>query len=245
MRSVFQRIAKKLNLKFTFVEALDAVAPETLTVPSIVFSRHSVFQKNRWLLKQPECRIFHLIRDPRDVVISATHYHCTAAEKWLHEPKKSFNGLTYHEIINLHPDDQARYVFEMRHVAGRSIMGMRNWNYKRTNSFECRYEDLIADPEMIRFTEALTHLGFESHELETCRSIFEKNSLFGSKKKIGHAHIRSGESRQWRAAFNLGLASEFNTLFGDVLVKLGYEPDDRWMDASEFRSESAQGISIA
>jgi hypothetical protein len=158
------------------------------------------------------------------------HYHRTADEPWLHKPWRSFDGLTYQEKINSLEDDQARYIFEMRYSARKAIRAMRKWNYKRANTFECRYEHLITDFEAEIFTEVLRHLGFEDHELESGRHIFGANSLFGKKGKNGGAHVRSGEGQQWKRTFNSELASEFIEQFGKVLIDLGYEPDNSWVD---------------
>ncbi len=230
MRSVFQRIAKNLKLKFSFVEELQGTKPEALTVPSIILADHSAFPNCRWLLKHPESRLFHLIRDPRDIVVSAMHYHRTAAEPWLHKPWRSLGGMTYQDKINSLQDDQARYVFEMRNIAKQTIKAMRKWNYKRANSFECRYENLIDDREMTIFTEALLHLGFERHELEMCCNVFRKKSLFGLRKESSNGHVRSGAAQQWKKVFNSELANEFVAQFRNVLVDLGYERDNSWVD---------------
>jgi hypothetical protein len=229
MRSVFQRIAKSLKLKFVYVKELEGRGKDALIVPSIILADHSAFPNCRWILKHPETRIFHLIRDPRDVVVSAMHYHRTADEPWLHKPWRSFDGLTYQEKTNSLQDDHARYIFEMRYSARKTIRAMRKWNYKRTNSFEGRYEDLIADFEAETFTKILRHLGFDDHELESGRQIFQANSLFGMNAKDRRPHIRSGEGQQWKSTFNPDLANEFIAQFGRVLIDLGYEPDNTWI----------------
>lgn len=229
MRTVFQRIAKKIGIKFLFVQELAGTGPAALDVPSIVLADHSVFPNCRWMLKHPQTRILHLIRDPRDVVVSAMHYHRTAIEPWLHKPWRSFGGMTYQEKINSLEDDQARYIFEMQNSARQVIRAMRKWNYKRKNAIECKYEDLIADYEAKKFTEVLRNLGFEDHELKICRKVFLAKSLFGKNKKNGHQHIRSGEGQQWKSAFNAELAEQFIARFDDVLVDLGYEADNAWI----------------
>jgi hypothetical protein len=163
------------------------------------------------MLKHPQVRILHLIRDPRDVVVSAMHYHRTATEPWLHKPWRSFGGMTYQEKINSLENDQARYIFEMQNSARQVIRAMRKWNYKRKNTIECRYENLITDYEAKTFTEILRHLGFEDHELKTGRKVFLAKSLFGNSKKNGHQHIRSGEGQQWKRACWLILAMRLIT----------------------------------
>jgi len=242
MRSVFLRIAKKLGVPFLFIEQLSGTDPAALVAPSIIFDNHAAFHNCRWLLKRPDSRIIHLIRDPRDVIISGMAYHRTASEPWLLRPRQSFGGLTYQEKINSLPDDQARYIFEMHNSANKTIRAMKKWNYKRKNSFECRYEDLIKDTNMEIFTSALLCLGFEGEELDICRKIFKRNSLFGKAKPNKSHHIRSGDPRQWMHTFNPLLAKEFVAQFGDVLIELGYEPDNAWVDAVPPTSEDGHAL---
>jgi len=42
-------------------------------------------------------------------------------------------------------------------------------------------------------------------------------------------HVRSGAAGQWKTYFNETHRRRFSELFGDALVQLGYESDDRWM----------------
>jgi hypothetical protein len=228
MGTIFRKIAKVLNLKLMVVQRSVGLAQEALVLPSVVINQHSDFVKSRWMPEHPQCRIFHLIRDPRDIILSAMRHHLTAKEAWLHKPMRSFGGLTYQEKINSLPDDQSRYMFEMQNSAKRAIRDIRKWNYAMPNSIECRYEDLIGDVEMTRFTEVLLHLGIEDHELYVCRDIIRNNSLFGKVAKKRQAHIHSGHAQQWKGSFNASLAAEFIERFGDVLIELGYEKDNSW-----------------
>jgi hypothetical protein len=228
MRTVFQAIAKHLSVPFTPRAKLTRALAQSVNVPSIVFDQHSNFPKCQWMLKHPECRIFHLIRDPRDVIVSGAHYHCTADEPWLHEPREEFGGLTYQQKLNALPDDQSRYLFEMQNTAKRTIKLMADWDYTNPNSFECRYEDLVRDGNMTGFRRALSHLGFEDNEREDCCAIFEAHSLFTENAKTKRGHVRSGEPHQWRTAFTPELGERFLAAFGDILVKLEYERDNAW-----------------
>jgi hypothetical protein len=106
---------------------------------------------------------------------------------------------------------------------------MLKWNYNLPNALEYRYEDLMKDTDMKLFTRALDHLGFAADEIESCKKIFWKRSLFGRKTDSKSPHIRSGKSRQWRDVYDRQLAAAFMHHFGDALVTLGYESDDSWL----------------
>jgi hypothetical protein len=239
MRSIFQGIARLQKTKFVHIKRSVGLSPDALRLPSIVFNNHSDFRMCGWLLEHPRSRIFHLIRDPRDIVLSAARHHQTAAEPWLHKPMRAFGGLTYQEKTNSLPDDQSRYMLEMQYSAKRTIKAIQKWDYNRPNTIECRYEELIDDSKMTKFTEVLSHLGFEDGELDACREIISNNSLFGKVQDERRGHIRSGHAQQWKTGFNAELAAEFVAAFGDVLIELGYEKDNAWVNSLPRLSEES------
>lgn len=230
MGTTFQAICRSLDIPL--VNLIRSKLPKASDVkpPIVLFQPHSNFSGSQWLLENPEFRIFHLIRDPRDVIISAMHYHRHAKEKWLHLKRKTLGGATYQQKINSLSSDRERYQFEMENSSSNVIERMQNWNYARENAFECKYENLIVDEKTDLFAQILVHLGFSEAELEGCRRQFWRKSIFG--KKAGRTgktvHLRSGAARQWSSVFDRELAEAFLRRFGDVLVRLGYEKDDDW-----------------
>ena len=233
MRATFRRIAERLDIPFVRVHSDDIVPAEELIAPMIFFEGGGEFQAYPDLCGDPRVKIVHLIRDPRDVMISGMHYHRTSREEWLRKPSQRFGGRTYQSEINSFATDRARYVFEMDNRAASTIQAMLRWyDGERSNAFECKYEDLMQDVKMVLFTKAATHLGFSGKGLRVCRSAFWKSSLFGRNtgRKTHRRHIRSGEAKQWTKVFDKHLAVEFGRRFGDALVRLGYESDGSWID---------------
>lgn len=231
MRRTFHHIAARLEIRFVRIRKDNIVPAKELVAPIIFCGRSDKFREYPNLLSNTSVRIFHLIRDPRDVVISGMHYHCTSKEAWLHTPSNIFGGESYQSQINSFPTDRGRYVFEMDNRAS-AILKMLDWlDDGRSDCFECKYEDLIQDVEMDLFTKAATHLGFSGNELDVCRTAFWRNSLFGGHASKKHAieHVRSGETKQWMSVFDKPLAEEFASRFGDVLIRLGYEIDNSWI----------------
>lgn len=229
MSSVFRAICRTLDIRFYHLEGEELPLSNQIGPPAVLFSGHPArLNRAPWLIENPEHRMFHLIRDPRDVIISAMQYHRKAKEIWLHVPQQQFSGATYQQHLNSLPDDSARLLFEMDHSAGKIIRSMHRWNYGRRSSIECKYEQLVADKAMRLFSRIISHLGFETHEFGICWRHFWRHSLFG-RKSTASEHINSGEARQWSRVFTQELGQEFLRRFGDVLIALGYEFDNSWL----------------
>lgn len=156
MGMTFRQLCRELDIPFCKLEVRGEVpAPPAVIHDSAIGWFRAFNDKNRL----PTDRALHLIRDPRDVVISGMHHHKAAREKWLHRPREGLGGLTYQQYIIALPDDSARYAFELEHGAVKAITQMMRWE-TRPESFECRYEDLIQDIELVLWRRAVEHLGF-------------------------------------------------------------------------------------
>ncbi|HEY1707261.1 MAG TPA: sulfotransferase domain-containing protein [Rhizomicrobium sp.] len=240
MMSTFKGISGALKLPIVRLQEIkDKIKPAQVPVPGIVLDAHSKwFNKPRLVAPLPEDRVLHLVRDPRDIVISSMHYHRSSDESWLHVPRKEFGGVTYQQKINSIADERSRLLFEMDHTAGNVVRNMHDWKYDRSDCFECKYEELILDTDMTLFTQIARHLGFNDAELEICRKQFWRYSLFGQQSKR-KKHIRSGASEQWREVFDRSLGEAFLERFGNVLVKMGYEKDDSWLGTLKARPGQA------
>jgi hypothetical protein len=175
-------------------------------------------------------RAVHVIRDPRDVIISGCFYHVKTVEKWANNPKKEYGGKSYRQAISALPTDHDKLVFEMDHAGGKTIREMLAWDYgQKELCFEARYEELIVDRELKRFTPMMEFLGFEGERLQTALKFVSELSLFGGAAGSDPAdHIRSGEGRQWVNVFTPELKDAFRQRFPEALQRLGYETGTEW-----------------
>lgn len=187
------------------------------------FNFHSRFDPD--VLARP-FRGVHLIRDPRDVIISGCFYHQKCGEPWFHRPREDFEGLTYQEKIRSLGSLDEQIMFEMENRAADTIGDMLSWDYSRSSFFELKYEDLIEDTQLMLFHEVFIFLGFPGSLIPHLLSIAYENSLFSG--LVESDHVRSGKKDQWRRFFQQNHKDRFLELFGDALIRLGYETDAGW-----------------
>lgn len=228
MDGVFKAIAGDLGARYVNFRSEQGRVRELTSGPFVLFSYDSDFGEFAPLLDREDVRIIHLIRDPRDVVISAMHYHKGSSESWLHEPIPGYNNLTYQRALQKLPTRFAQYVFEMDNSSASTLRDMVNWRYSRANCFEARYEDMRQDRQLIYWRRIMTFLGFDAAEQKVGSQRFWQASLFGGLSRLGNKHVRSGAVAQWRREFTPDLANAFLKRFPGTLQSLGYEESDAW-----------------
>lgn len=195
----------------------------------MLFNNDADFRSQPGLLERRDVRILHVIRDPRDILISAMHYHKRASESWLHRPAPRYRGETYQRALRSKPTKFDQYVFEMENSTGCTLHGVRHWQYGRPNCFEARYEHLRQDTDFAYWRRILAFLGLDERQQERAVQRFWQNSLFGGLTRFGNRHIRSGEVAQWTREFNVRLGYAFLERFPGLLQTLKYERDPRWI----------------
>jgi hypothetical protein len=229
MDGVFKAIACDVGVEYVNFRSHYGQLTQALKKPFILFNHDSDFRDYSHILNRDDVRILHLIRDPRDVLISAMHYHMKSAESWLHEAIPGYDNVTYQRRLKTLATKFDQYVFEMEHSTAGTLRDLLNWQYGRANCFEARYEELRQDAPMKYWREISAFLGFDEAEQELCCRRFWENSLFGGLSRLGNKHVRSGDVAQWKREFTLALAFAFLRRFPDALQSLAYEPDNRWI----------------
>src|SRR5690242_4796687 len=238
MDGVFKALAGDLGARYINFRAEYEGLKGLLGSPFVLFCYDSDLGEHAHLLDRENVRILHMIRDPRDVVISAMHYHKGSRESWLHQPIPGYDNLTYQRALQKLPTRHAQYVFEMENSSASTLRDMANWKYGRTNCFEVRYEDLRQDRNLDHWRKIMHFLGFDAAEQAIASRRFWQNSLFGGLSRVGNRHVRSGAVAQWRLEFTPALAEAFIGRFPDLLLSLGYEPNDTWMQELGWADES-------
>lgn len=165
---------------------------------------------------------FHLIRDPRDVLVS--DYFSRKHSHRAGSPGKQVlrDYLLSHGLEDglLHMLDHCNYFKQIR-----------DWPLgERSNILTVRYEDMLAD-EQGTFRRILEHLALEigERELTRIRKACSFKRLSGGRERGEEDqthHFRKGVAGDWVNYLVPGSAirEAFYARYGDLTEKLGYEP---------------------
>lgn len=237
MRKVWRAIHREQDIPF-----MQCYRPKRLkdlpeTGPQIVVNWHSTFPKQ--LLAMEEARFIHIIRDPRDVLLSGMRYHRVAPlgnEKFLREEREEWGGKNYQDHLNSLPDDHTRLMFEMEHKHRDTVEEMLSWDYDNPRVAEVKYEDLIEDRDCSQFRGILQGFAIEGLDIDRAVQTYWDHSLFGGLAKEDdrddrqNLHVNSGAKAQWVEKLPREIAEPYAERFGDALKTLGYAEDDSWVD---------------
>lgn len=178
----------------------------------------------------PPYRASHMIRDPRDTVVSGYFYHLWTNEAWANLPRAEYRGMSYREYLNSLSRKEG-LLAEVETVRF-WVPHMVEWNYQNPDVFEIKYEDIMSD-EPATLRRMFEHYGFKESAVERSCRIAEAYS-FRSLKKLeksgsgGKSHLRSGRLGEWRENFDEEHKALFKQLYPGAVVALGYECDDNW-----------------
>ncbi len=168
-----------------------------------------------------EFRGSHIIRDPRDVVISGYHYHLHSSEEWLRRPRDEYDGRSYQEHLNT-LDYHDGMKAEMLRCSGRTVRDMLAWDYSDQRFFEFKYEDALGQPEDV-FGRLFAHYRLSPEDISRAVELALEHTLAGPSDRLQSVHIRDGRSEQWRTVYDQRLRTAYDEILGDAHTRLGYE----------------------
>jgi len=234
-----------------FIRDNDYRSPITGNDQSKFTNRPSIFLQNHsyidFSLLPESYKGSHIIRDPRDIVISGYYYHLWTVEEWANKPIKDLRpdieahwpllpikeiyNMTYKQYLNSLSREEGIFA-EIQRSSSLVIRDIVNWDYTNENFFEFRYEDIISDEHGI-FRKIFEHYGFSEDAVGKSLRIAETHSFRNvTDRSIGdvkeESHTRSGKLGQWKNEFTDSHKEYFKELHGEDLIKLGYEHDMHW-----------------
>jgi hypothetical protein len=250
LSQVFREICDASNLRFLGLLGEQKQIP--LNADVILFG-HSIIDFDH--ITKPFVGI-HIIRDPRDIIVSGYAYHRRTAENWcvnsdlnneppIRFPKvpisqqhrseewkmkylESLGGMSYQDnLLSLSQRDGL--LFEMNNYGAWTIESMSEWDYSRDNILEITFEGLMKSYDDT-FRMIFERIGFSESDSAAGLRIAAKHDLGRkSTEEISKlSHVSSPKTTKWKEYFETQHKEEFLNKFGDILIRLGYETSDNW-----------------
>ena len=171
-----------------------------------------------------EHRGVHVVRDPRDMIVSGYHYH-----KWCHEPWVHLlddNGESFQQKLRSRPKSEGLRM-QIEHFAYMNRQRLLDWPIDNPNFLEVPYESLMGDDKRAVYDRVYTHLQLDGRAKSFAvdvMTLFEVDSRRGrsTNETAERSHLRSGKSGQWRSELEPEHLEYIDKLLGDVLRKYGY-----------------------
>lgn len=172
---------------------------------------------------------YFIYRDPRDVVVSEAHY-LREMNRWhrLHPYFRDAASLEDAIMLSINGFNPPVLGIDYPNIAER-FARYEGW-LGDPNCFSVRFEDLVSEqqPAIVRriaeFYAARTKSEFD---FETTVAAMQASIA----PKKSHT-FRSGKKAGWQKEFTAEHRARFAEIAGDLLVRLGYEPDLAWADAA-------------
>ncbi len=189
-------------------------------------------------------RGMHVIRDPRDTVVSGyfshKNSHPTIGWPELVPHRERLQQMSFESGMIEEIDFSARLPTNGRNL--NSFEALASWNYRDPDILELKFEDLTTAPAL-HFERFFSFAGVLSEGAETgpgqidratLRAILEQLDFqkLSSGRKPGEenvsSHYRKGQAGDWKDHFTPKVKDAFKRKHGPLLVQLGYESDENW-----------------
>lgn len=189
------------------------------------------------LMESPELdnyRLIYVIRDPRDIAISGSHYFSFPGRfKTIERVLQYVPGGTKLASIN----NQSYRLNKMIEAVLYGNSEVHHWTrvswknhllpYLENEVFVVKYEDMLDNPQR-ECSRMLNYIGVERTDEEIIK-IIEKQSFENAKKRFleqgdlrRYHFLRKAKKEQWRSALSKRQKSKFDATIGDLLNQLGY-----------------------
>jgi hypothetical protein len=186
----------------------------------------------------PDARIIHIVRDGRDVAVSAIHHWWRLAKD---QPEGVFE-LSPEElrIRDEYLEDREAFLASGKSIFTGERLGQlaRRWNHRVRKArldgpacfgekyMEIRYEDLLREtPETLRGILGLLDARQNRETIENCirASSFERASSRAQGEEDSKSFFRKGIAGDWRNVFTERDREIYDEFAGEQLAAMGYE----------------------
>ena len=243
LTKIFLQLSIKYGWKFKSVSGFSHDIPSA----DVVHFIHSQVDFS----KLPKKYIgIHMVRDPRDVIISGYLYHKRTTEEWcinknfdtnnnIKYPQvphsqmyrsrewmvrylESLGGRSYQENIN-DIDQEDAILFEMDHYAKWTVEDMLKWDYNNSNCIELKFENLMNNFDQ-EVESIFKHCNFNIKEMLAAKRIanYEDLNKMSQLQIKNNPHISSVKTNKWKQYFTEKISTKFQNQYEDVLDKLNY-----------------------
>ncbi|MEQ8910210.1 MAG: sulfotransferase domain-containing protein [Vicingaceae bacterium] len=241
------KIFKEICLKYGWQYKSVAGSFNQLPSADVVFFLHSQVDFS----KLPQKYIgIHMVRDPRDIIISGYLYHKRTTEAWctqknfqtekpiqypqvpnsqMHRSEawkknylKRLKPHSYQEKINSLNEEEG-ILFEMDHYGKWTLEDMLKWDFETANCLELKFEDIMADfnNEVMKI---FWHCQLSDAQIKFAKRCSDKEDMnkMSSKAISKNSHISSANTSRWKKYFTKEIQTAFDANFKDVLKKYNY-----------------------
>lgn len=171
--------------------------------------------------RRDKCRLVHLVRDPRTLIVSATKYHIASDEHWLSIPSSSYGGKSYQEYITDLPSYSDQLIFEMSHGSLGTLREMENIHANNLSTITIKLEEISWDVSGLVHQQLSEHLTNDLAMQRSIKAVFLKNSLFALRTPPKHACTMLSPTVKTDLQ---GKALQlYRELYGNLHSTLGYE----------------------
>ncbi len=189
----------------------------------VVFSQHSDLDLAGL---RPGWRALHVIRDPRDMLVSACDYHQWAKEPWLLKPNPEYGGLSYQQALNQLETDEERLLFELEHATSWELRKMLVWDYTREDVIEARFESLITTEGVIALMSQInSRWQLSEREMALLAGLLLRGHIHGYTGVQRGGHVQNPSAQKWRSRLTPAVLERLDALFPDAVGRLGWRPD--------------------